>query len=326
MLARFRQSARKAITVEKRMPWNLQDIFPTSAIAAHDLDVYIWLVRETSERPWSGGAHPSATVVESIKLYRHTAAAGDIFLVCQLRHPACHSRKIFLALERFREGANPGEVVSAESPASGLALDRVIVAPTGSDVQLITQSDLLYRTLTFPTSKPTLFDLLALSESISSRNRTYTVTNGSCILYGAAIYCALQKVFGGRSEDSPGCQSTLQAFLSMVDAHEKKILDAFHIFPTARSEFENISAAARLNAMGTNILRAQLTAGFRRQVDNKLAALREKEKDVQRRASLRTQPDARLDFVFSGEKEAARKRSSLRTSVNFSSKLVANVA
>ncbi|KAF8151271.1 hypothetical protein K438DRAFT_1943536 [Mycena galopus ATCC 62051] len=301
MLDVFRQRVKKVIAGEKHMPWNLQDIFPTSASpTTHDLDIYIWLVRETCERPWSGGAHPSATIVDSVKLYRRTADTRDTLVICQLRHPACHGKPISLVLERFPEGANPGEVASAESPASGRALDRAIVTTTKFD---ITHSSLLYRTLTFPTSKPTLFDLLALAESLSARNRAYTVIDGSCIFYGGAIYSALQRIFDGRSEDNPGCEPVLPPFLSMLNTYERKIDDVVNTFPTARLEFERTAADARLTSMGTSILKAQLPAGFRRQLDVKLAALKD-QKDAEL-AALQKKKEARISFRVGGEKYRA---------------------
>lgn len=239
ILVCLRQRIKKLFTAEKRMPWNLQDIFP-AATARHDLDVYTWLVRETSERPWSGGAHPSATVVESVKLYRHTGGARDSVVICHLRHPACPNKTISLMFERFREGANPGEVAPKRSSSSGIALDSVIVTTTESDAKLITTSHLLYQTLTFTSSKPTLVDLLALAASISGRNRTYSVIDGACIFYGGAIYWALQRLFDGRSEDSPGCHSTLPVFLSMLDTYERKIQEVVVTFPAAKSQFEQM--------------------------------------------------------------------------------------
>ncbi|KAJ7690785.1 hypothetical protein B0H14DRAFT_3048704, partial [Mycena olivaceomarginata] len=262
----LRQRIKKLFTAEKRMPWNLQDIFP-AATARHDLDVYTWLVRETSERPWSGGAHPSATVVESVKLYRHTGGARDSVVICHLRHPACPNKTISLMFERFREGANPGEVAPKRSSSSGIALDSVIVTTTESDAKLITTSHLLYQTLN-------IHILQTNTPSISGRNRTYSVIDGACIFYGGAIYWALQRLFDGRSEDSPGCHSTLPVFLSMLDTYERKIQEVVVTFPAAKSQFEQMSANTHLNAIGARILTAQLPPGFRRQLEAKLTVLR----------------------------------------------------
>ncbi|KAF7335466.1 hypothetical protein MVEN_02200000 [Mycena venus] len=290
-MGRFCQRVKKCFAAKQRMPWNLQDIFPTTRTTHHDLDIYIWLVRETSERPL---------------LYRHTAVAAHTVIICQLRHPACPRKTISLMLERFPEGANPGEVASVESPPSGLSLDRVFVTTTESDAQLIKTSHLLYGTLIFPDSKPTLLDLLALAESISHRNRTYTVIDGgACIFYGAAVYCALQRIFDGRSEHNPGCQSALPAFFSMLNTYERKIEVAVGTFPKARLHFGKTHADTQLASIRrTSILKADLTAGFRRQlgVDSEVVDLRDQE-DAEPDVLQELKKDVHIAFLVGREKE-----------------------
>ncbi|KAK7055917.1 hypothetical protein R3P38DRAFT_2849581, partial [Favolaschia claudopus] len=323
---------KKLFTKEKRMPWNLHDIFPTSSTMRNDLDVYLWLVRETAERPWAGDAHPAATQLESMKLYR-TAVGGYAYIICRLRHPACPHFPITLMFSRFREGGTRGEIASEHSPASGLALDRVAVTTTRSEAEHLVKKDhSLYWTLTFPTAtKPTLFDLLALVELVSAKNKTYgSGTPGSSVpqtpleggasgvFYGTAIYCAMQRLFDGKSVENPACRSDLAAFLGLVDTYDRKIQDVTFTFPIARREFDTKGANARLAAMGDRILKAELSAGFLRQLESKIVLLKN-QKDAEmsrRRASLKEKTDAhlerdkhlkkkevRISFQVGGEKE-----------------------
>ncbi|KAJ7887229.1 hypothetical protein B0H14DRAFT_3430725 [Mycena olivaceomarginata] len=181
-------------------------------------------------------------VLESVSYYRYAAPSGHALLLCRLRHSLYGP--FALVLERWGDGCDM-EATSASSrvPESftGCLSDKVtaIATPTErEDSEFIKEPHVLCRTMQFPDSSPTLYDLEVLAVLVRKQNPLNHGDSISCAFFAETIYAGLEILFDGRSPkvDPDGAPPILPSVVA--SKYEPGIQAVISAFPDARKEFQ----------------------------------------------------------------------------------------
>ncbi|KAF8142825.1 hypothetical protein K438DRAFT_2111557, partial [Mycena galopus ATCC 62051] len=175
----------------------------------------------------------SEPTLERVSYYRCIAPFGHALLLCRLYYP--ETGPIALALERWGDGCN----MASSSPASPADADTVTTsATTSSDSELLKKPHLLYRTMEFPDSSPTLSDLLTLAALVRTQSPFYTLDNMPCVFFAETIYAGLETLFLGRSEEGPNIRSLLPLLMTASNNYETEVQEIVSLFPEGRRKFQ----------------------------------------------------------------------------------------
>jgi hypothetical protein len=217
-LSRFGYRLKKAITIQ-RAAYLPDRLYAFSRESPLTVEQYISTLLYTEIA--------FEAVVESIVYYRpartkRIKVSGDAFLVCHLRHPEAPRIRISLMLDRF--ASNPS----------------LTAMTTGSHARLIGEAYLECRTLKFgdPTPAPKIMDFLAIAQLVDERKSEYASAGRSGVLYGTAVYAALQEIFDGHSKDEL-CDDAALALFNRNSYYEKQVSAVIVAFPSARYELQS---------------------------------------------------------------------------------------